>query len=143
MIKWAIELNEYDISYHPKIAIKPNGTRVVPTSPKGDELEYALRFDFKASNNEAKYEALIADIRVALDAGARNLIAYCDSQLVTNQVEGVYEIKEDRMKEYLQEISKLTSQLKSFQLHQIPRTENTKVDYLASSLIDYTLALLL
>ncbi|KAL0289895.1 UNVERIFIED_CONTAM: hypothetical protein Sangu_2598400 [Sesamum angustifolium] len=71
--------------------------------------------------------------------GARNLIAYSDSQLVTNKVEGVYKVKEDRMKEYLQEINKLTSQLRSFQLHQILRTENTKANYLArlaSSLID-------
>ncbi|KAL0437448.1 UNVERIFIED_CONTAM: hypothetical protein Sradi_0452700 [Sesamum radiatum] len=43
------------------------------------------------------------------------------------------------MKGYLQEIGELTSQLKSFQLHQIPRTENTKADYLArlaSSLVN-------
>ncbi|KAL0427536.1 UNVERIFIED_CONTAM: hypothetical protein Slati_2928400 [Sesamum latifolium] len=76
---------------------------------------------------------------MALDAGAKNLIAYSDSQLVTKQVEGEYEVKEERMKEYLQEISELTSRLKSFQLHQIPRIENAKADYLArlaSSLVN-------
>ncbi|KAL0413658.1 UNVERIFIED_CONTAM: Retrovirus-related Pol polyprotein from transposon opus [Sesamum radiatum] len=48
-------------------------------------------------------------IRMDPDAGARNLIAYSDSQLVTEQVEDEYEIKEERMKEYLEEISDLTS----------------------------------
>ncbi|KAL0448079.1 UNVERIFIED_CONTAM: hypothetical protein Slati_1935800 [Sesamum latifolium] len=81
-----------------------SGAGVVLTSSEWDELEYALRFDFKASNNETEYEAPIAGIRMALDAGARNLIAYSDSQLVTKQVEGEYEVKEERMKEYLQEI---------------------------------------
>ncbi|KAL0402164.1 UNVERIFIED_CONTAM: hypothetical protein Slati_4246300 [Sesamum latifolium] len=81
-----------------------SGAGVVLTSAEWDELEYALRFDFKASNNETEYEAPIAGIRMALDAGARNLIAYSDSQLVTKQVEGEYEVKEERMKEYLQEI---------------------------------------
>ncbi|KAL0341428.1 UNVERIFIED_CONTAM: hypothetical protein Scaly_1805400 [Sesamum calycinum] len=112
---------------------------VVLTSPKGDELEYALQFTFKASKNEAEYEALIVGIRMALDARARNLIAYSNSQLVTKQVEGKYKVKEEMMKEYFQEISELISQLKSFQLHQIPRTENAKVDYLAelaSSLVN-------
>ncbi|KAL0293360.1 UNVERIFIED_CONTAM: hypothetical protein Sradi_6940400 [Sesamum radiatum] len=37
-------------------------------------------FCFKASNNETEYEALIASIIIALDAGARNLISYYDSQ---------------------------------------------------------------
>ncbi|KAL0444527.1 UNVERIFIED_CONTAM: Ribonuclease HI [Sesamum latifolium] len=116
-----------------------SGAGVVLTSPEGDELEYALYFDFKASNNETEYEALIVGVRMALDVGARNLIAYMDSQLVTKQVGGEYEVKEERMKEYLQEIGELTSRLKSFQLHQIPRTENAKTDYLArlpSSLVD-------
>ncbi|KAL0315403.1 UNVERIFIED_CONTAM: hypothetical protein Sradi_5418500 [Sesamum radiatum] len=82
---------------------------VVLTSPEGDELEYALQFTFKASNNEAEYEALIVGIRMALDARARNLIAYSNSQLVTKQVEGKYEVKEEMMKEYFQEISELIS----------------------------------
>ncbi|KAL0395079.1 UNVERIFIED_CONTAM: hypothetical protein Slati_4474100 [Sesamum latifolium] len=95
------------------------GTRtgIILTILEGDELEYASLFDFKALNNEAKYETPIASIRMALDVRAKNLIAYSDSQLVTNQVEGRYEVKEERMKEYFQELNRLTSQLKNFQLH--------------------------
>ncbi|KAL0350789.1 UNVERIFIED_CONTAM: hypothetical protein Sradi_4228100, partial [Sesamum radiatum] len=80
------------------------GAGVILTSPQGDELQYALRFEFKASNNETEYEALIASIIIALDAGARNLISYYDSQSVTKQVNGEHEIKEEWVKEYLMEI---------------------------------------
>ncbi|KAL0412028.1 UNVERIFIED_CONTAM: hypothetical protein Slati_3792500 [Sesamum latifolium] len=83
-------------------------------------------FDFKTSNNEAKYEALIVGIKMALNARARILTVYSNSQMVTNQVDGTYDVKEDRMNEYLQEIS----ELKSFQLHQILNTENIEGDYL-------------
>ncbi|KAL0355375.1 UNVERIFIED_CONTAM: hypothetical protein Sradi_3984400 [Sesamum radiatum] len=62
-----------------------SGAGVVLTSLEGDELEYALRFNIKASNNEADYEALVAVIRMALDAGTRNLITYSNSQLVTSK----------------------------------------------------------
>ncbi|KAL0401870.1 UNVERIFIED_CONTAM: Ribonuclease HI [Sesamum latifolium] len=124
MVKWAIELSEYDISYQPRSAIKAQAL-----------AEFVQEATFiegsKASNNEAKYEALIARIKMDLDAGAEDLITYTDSQLVTKQVQGEYEVKERRMKEYLQEITELTGRLKSFQLHQLPRTKNTKVDYLA------------
>ncbi|KAL0437447.1 UNVERIFIED_CONTAM: hypothetical protein Sradi_0452600 [Sesamum radiatum] len=41
-----------------------SGAGVVLTSLEGDELEYALHFDFKASNNEAKYEVFIAGIKM-------------------------------------------------------------------------------
>ncbi|KAL0457986.1 UNVERIFIED_CONTAM: hypothetical protein Slati_0425800 [Sesamum latifolium] len=46
-------------------------------------------------------------------------------------MEGKYEVKEERMKNYLQQIKGLTDRLNDFQLHQIPRTENAKADYLA------------
>ncbi|KAL0451501.1 UNVERIFIED_CONTAM: hypothetical protein Slati_1128200 [Sesamum latifolium] len=100
---------------------------VVLTSLEGDELEFALRFDFITSNNEAEYDALRECIKLALNAGARNTVVYSDSQL------------EDIMKDYLHEINELRSMLKSFQLHRIPRTKNTKANYLArlvSSLAD-------
>ncbi|KAL0401893.1 UNVERIFIED_CONTAM: hypothetical protein Slati_4219200 [Sesamum latifolium] len=91
-----------------------SGAGVVLTSLEGDKLEYALRFNLKASHNETEYEALIVGIRMALNARAKNLIVHSDSQLVTDQVEGKYEAKEERMKEYLQEIDELTSRLKNF-----------------------------
>ncbi|KAL0378897.1 UNVERIFIED_CONTAM: hypothetical protein Sradi_3195200 [Sesamum radiatum] len=150
----AIELSEYNISYHPRSTIKVqvlpefvqvatfiegsksrwllhvdgsstlagSGAGMVLTSLEGDELEYALHFDFKASNNEVEYEALTIGIKMALDAGAENLIAYTDSQLETKKMEGEYEVKEGGMKDFHQKINELTSRLKSFQLHQIPRT---------------------
>ncbi|KAL0434832.1 UNVERIFIED_CONTAM: Retrovirus-related Pol polyprotein from transposon.6 [Sesamum radiatum] len=43
-----------------------SGAGVVLTNRERDELEYALYFDFKASNNKAEYEALIADWRKLL-----------------------------------------------------------------------------
>ncbi|KAL0405695.1 UNVERIFIED_CONTAM: hypothetical protein Slati_3883400 [Sesamum latifolium] len=55
-----------------------------------------MKFDFKASNNEAEYEALVIGMRMAHEAGARHLLAYSDSQLIVKQVEGTYEAKEER-----------------------------------------------
>lgn len=43
------------------------------------EFTYALRFEFTATNNEAKYEALIAGLRIATRMGVRNLEANVDS----------------------------------------------------------------
>ncbi|GAV68481.1 hypothetical protein CFOL_v3_11984, partial [Cephalotus follicularis] len=40
--------------------ITGSGVRLVLTSPDGWTLEYALRFEFKATNNEAEWESLIA-----------------------------------------------------------------------------------
>ncbi|KAL0461390.1 UNVERIFIED_CONTAM: Ribonuclease HI [Sesamum latifolium] len=108
-----------------------SGAGVVLTTPQGDDLECAIKFDFKASNNKAEYEALVLGMRMALDAGTLHLLAYSDSQLIVKQVSGEYEAKEESMVQYIQQIEELKIKFKRFQLQQIPREENVKADSLS------------
>ena len=48
---------------------------VILEGPNGVLIEQSLRFAFKASNNQAEYEALIAGILLAKEMGARVLMA--------------------------------------------------------------------
>ena len=59
---------------------------IVVITPEGIKLEHSFRLGFKASNNEAEYEALLAGLRVILDLGAKEVEVYLDSRLVVNQV---------------------------------------------------------
>lgn len=52
------------------------------TSPDGFLIQQALRFKFKATNNEAEYEALLARIQLVNRLEVKKLWAYSDSQLV-------------------------------------------------------------
>nr|KAJ0209621.1 hypothetical protein LSAT_V11C400160500 [Lactuca sativa] len=65
-----------------------SGTSLILQSPKGEEITYALRFDFQVSKNEVEYEALLADMRLAKEVSAKQLAALKDSLLVTNQING-------------------------------------------------------
>ncbi|KAL0453648.1 UNVERIFIED_CONTAM: hypothetical protein Slati_1342900 [Sesamum latifolium] len=67
-----------------------SGAGIVTTTPQGEDVEFAIKFGFKASNNEAEYEALVIGMRMDHEAGARHLLACSDSQLVVKQVEGTY-----------------------------------------------------
>ena len=42
-----------------------SGAGLILTSQEGIDIEYALRFGFQASNNEAEYEAVIAGLNLA------------------------------------------------------------------------------
>ena len=141
LMKWALELSEFDIRYKLKTAIKgqvladivmqftptklAEDTRAMPdlpiwklsvdgaanaqgsgaglilTSPKGIDIEYALRFGFQASNNEAKYEAVIAGLNLAHSMEVDQLKVCSDSQLVVKKIEDTYEAKGEKMILYL------------------------------------------
>nr|GEV50503.1 reverse transcriptase domain-containing protein [Tanacetum cinerariifolium] len=57
---------------------------------------------FDATNNEAEYEDLIVELRIAKQMGVKNLQANADSRLVANQVNGTYVAKEVDMTRYLE-----------------------------------------
>ena len=77
------------------------GAGIVIITLEGIRLEHSFRLGFRASNNEAEYEALIAGLKTALDLGARNVEVCSDSRLVVNQVRGSFEARDSWMKEYL------------------------------------------
>jgi ribonuclease HI len=58
------------------------GAGVLFISPHGDHLKYVLQIHYKASNNGAKYEALIHGLCIAVSLGIKRLIAYGDSKVV-------------------------------------------------------------
>ena len=57
---------------------------LILTSPEGDLIQQAIRCGFKATNNEAEYEALIAGLNLAKDIGIKKLDIRSDSQLLVN-----------------------------------------------------------
>lgn len=136
MLRWAAELNAFDLTFEPRKAIKEQafadfiaeltraefpkneltcwnlhvdgsstqngcGAGIICRSPEGDTFEYAMRFKFQTSNNEAEYEALIAGIKMCKAAGAREIAAMSDSLLIVSQVNEDYEARDPEMIKYL------------------------------------------
>ncbi|XP_073067283.1 uncharacterized protein [Primulina eburnea] len=107
------------------------GVGVVIISPLGEKIKLASRIDSRVTNNEAEYEAVLAGIRAAREVNASRIILYSDSQLITQQIKGVYEAKEDRMVKYLQLIKARAEVFTDWNIEQIPREENSEADTLA------------
>ena len=70
---------------------------------------------------------MIAGLDLAKVVEAENLVVYCDSQVVTSQVNGDYECKNERMKKYLEQVKGQVSNLQ-VKFVQIPKKENEHAD---------------
>ena len=96
------------------------GVGVVLFSLEKDKIECMIRLEFHSTNNEVEYEALIVGIDLARAAGAKNMVIHSDSQIVTSQVNDIYECKNERMKRYLDEVKGRIGNLQ-IKFVQIPR----------------------
>ncbi|XP_021808608.1 uncharacterized protein LOC110752301 [Prunus avium] len=190
LVKWAIELSEFDKHYHPRPAemgqvvadfisemtttsqeadpddlvsepasVAPvahpsegvfnptiplwtlyvdcssnrqgSGAGLVLKAPDQTAIEYAICFQFQASNNEAEYEALLAGLRLAKDMGAKQLKICIDSQLIVNQVLIKFKAKDTSMAAYLTHARRLLHHFSAYQVQRIPRSENSHADALS------------
>ena len=77
------------------------GAGLVLITPEGKVIEYALKFQFKATNNEVEYKAVIARLQLCKALEARRVSLKTDSQLVLNQILGEYEVRDANMQKYL------------------------------------------
>ena len=82
-------------------------------SLEGDEIECMVCLDFPTTNNEAEYEALVIGLDLTKAVRAASVVIHCDSQVVTNQVNGDYECKGERMNKYLEQVKKRVDDLKA------------------------------
>ncbi|KAM0962790.1 hypothetical protein FF1_022010 [Malus domestica] len=93
-------------------------------------MKYAPRFKFKASNNEAEYEALLAGLHLPKHLGVKRIDIFSDSQLVVNQVTNNFDTKDSSMAAYLAQTQLLLKQF-HYQITQVPRATNSHTDALA------------
>ena len=78
-----------------------SGVGPILVSPKNTIIEKSLRLRFSATNNEAKYEALLQRMAMVQKMGRKAVEMFSDSRLVVGQVKGELEARDARMQEYL------------------------------------------
>ncbi|XP_070672082.1 uncharacterized protein [Malus domestica] len=93
---------------------KGSGASLVLITLDGSMLERAITLGFKASNNEAEYDALLAGLRMAQDLAVKKFSIHFYSQLITSQTIEKYAVKHPRMALYLENVRK---QLEAFQTY--------------------------
>ena len=104
------------------------GAGVVLISPEGKNIEYALKFQFRATNNKAEYEVAIAGLQLCRALEAKHVRLRMDSHLVVNQILGEYKAREPSMQKNLAKIKSLIALFESFEVERLPRSQNEQAD---------------
>ncbi|XP_075670197.1 uncharacterized protein LOC142639959 [Castanea sativa] len=121
--RWTIQTNSSSIK-------KRGGVGVIIITLEGETLKYGVQLTFLAPNNEAEYEEVLTGLRVGKALGIKNLLLQSDSKLIVRQINGEFEAKEDKMKQYLRLAKLLTQEFDRVEFTQILRSQNMGADEL-------------
>nr|XP_016456954.1 PREDICTED: uncharacterized protein LOC107780864 [Nicotiana tabacum] len=123
--------------------VKRSGLGIVLKPHIGGMIRQSVK-TARLTNNEVEYEAMITGLELAKGLGAEVIKSKCDSLLVVNQVNGNFEVRQDRMRRYLEKIQVTLHHFNEWTLVHIPREQNSKVDALSnlgSSIEEYDILL--
>ena len=98
----------------------------------------------KSTNNEAEYQALIRALeylllnKVKLGLSEYILINFfSDSKLIVNQVNGIFKVKNSRMREFIYKVREMEIQIPGKIIYNlIPREQNCEADALVNKALD-------
>jgi ribonuclease HI len=79
---------------------------------------------------------VLEGLKCAKQMRVTHLTVEGDSKLVVNQIDGVYKVKKNHLRQIYNEALSISKQFQSFQISYIPREENFRADQLANFAMD-------
>src|SRR6266404_9374470 len=116
----------------------PASYGLVLKRPDGTTLEILGTYIGRHTNNVAEYYALIAALDYATANGIKRLRVQSDSQLIVNQIKGLYKVKHPDLRPLHERAKKLAAGLEAFAIQYVPREQNREADAAANAALDNT-----
>lgn len=114
----------------------PAAFGVIITDEKGKELSRFSRYLGETTNNQAEYQAIHFALTKAKEMGADEVELFSDSELIVNQLEQNYKIKNQDLGKWFLKIWNLRQGIGKVNFRYIPRSENKIADRLVNLEID-------
>jgi ribonuclease HI len=89
-----------------------------------------------ATNNVAEYSALLAGLASALERGVTELEVVSDSELLVKQMRGEYKVKNDTLRDLVDEAHSLARRLDAVRYTAVRREHNELADRLVNEALD-------
>ena len=88
------------------------------------------------TNNQAEYQGLERGLKDALAHGIKDLEVYMDSQLIVNQVNGLYKVKNAELQPIYAAVKQLAGQFDKITFTHVPRRLNSIADGMVNECLD-------
>jgi ribonuclease HI len=118
----------------------PAGSGAFLTTPSGEVIDEIAVGLGETTNNVAEYTAAILGLERAKELGAREVLLRSDSQLLINQLNGVYRVKTAHLQPLHRRIRELAASFEDVTFEHVRRERNVDADRLANLGVDRWLA---
>lgn len=114
-----------------------SGIGIVMKDEQGQVIRSIGGYIGNATNNIAEYVALLTCLKKAMEIDCTRLIVHSDSQLLVRQMQGLYRVRDSKLKNYHKRVHSLLAKAAfKFDILHVSREQNREADLLANAGID-------
>ena len=116
-----VELRTWKMYFDRAVNQYGNGIEILLITPEGSHTPLAIKLNFKATNNMAKYKACITGMEALRELRVKEAEVFGDSTLVIAQAQKLWKVNEEHLKPYQQYLEDLTKTFDKIDYTIIPR----------------------
>ena len=110
--KWKLCI---EVSCYPNLG-KAVITYVLSNIATSKVVQRKIYIPGRTTNNEAYYIALIEGLRTDMEYGSNGIVVFTNSELVCNQMNGMYQVKKERLKPLHEKANNIVIQFQFFSI---------------------------
>jgi ribonuclease HI len=114
----------------------PAAAASVISGPTGEVLDERAQLIGTATNNVAEYRALLLGLQRAHELGANEVEVVGDSELIAKQVQGLYKVKHEGMRQLHRQAMGALGSFERWSIRTVPREQNAHADALVNAALD-------
>ncbi|XP_059654491.1 uncharacterized protein LOC132301237 [Cornus florida] len=127
----AIFMTPWTLMFDGSSTSEGSGAGIVLISPTGNQISFSFFLDFRCSNNQAEYEALIMGLEILLEMAVKDVHIVGDSSLVINQISEDFRCLNWQLRPFHSLVTQLVNQFHNVTLEYRPKAMNKIANDLA------------
>ncbi|GKV01604.1 hypothetical protein SLEP1_g14149 [Rubroshorea leprosula] len=128
---FSIDLVPWRLIFDGSSTDQASRAEIIIVSPDGIKTQWCFQLDFKCTNNQAEYEALVIGLELLVELKVPSVEIVGDSQLVLKQLSGEYKCTSVVLSPYFATAIQLLEEFDDVSLKHIPRNMNIEANELA------------
>lgn len=100
------------------------------------ELATVSEYIGETTNNQAEYRAILAGVELAIEKGVKELECFLDSELIVEQLNQRYKVKDKELAKLFVKVWNLTMKFDKISFTHVRRENNKRADQLVNQALD-------
>lgn len=101
-----------------------------------EELATVSEYIGETTNNQAEYRAILAGVELAIEKGVKELECFLDSELIVEQLNQRYKVKDKELAKLFVKVWNLTMKFDKISFTHVRRENNKRADQLVNQALD-------